>query len=336
VHSGQVLAEVAGRPLFVLLGAVPAYRDLRPGSEGTDVGQLQAALRDLGFADSDRAGYFGPKTKTAVVKFYSSIGFAAATTGGDDARAVRAAASALASARRDLDDAQRALATAKAAGDPTAIAAAQRAVDDANAAVTQARQEHDELVATTGPMVPLSELAFVAAMPARIDKLSATVGAAVTAPMIVISSGQLIVQASVTPADHELIKTGMAVVVTSELLGLTAEGTVDSVGELTTDSNGRSTYPVVVMPSTALDPRLAAQDVRVSVETARTAAEVLVVPLAAVSTNAVGVTTVSKWHTDGLVSAVEVRAGLSGGGFVEVTPVGGGSLQAGDQVVVGK
>ena len=42
---GSVIVEVAGRPLFVFPGTVPAYRNLSPGETGTDVAQLQAGLR---------------------------------------------------------------------------------------------------------------------------------------------------------------------------------------------------------------------------------------------------------------------------------------------------
>ena len=49
VDSGDHLGEVSGRPLFALRGNVPAYRDLKLGMTGSDVTQLQRALRDLGY-----------------------------------------------------------------------------------------------------------------------------------------------------------------------------------------------------------------------------------------------------------------------------------------------
>jgi hypothetical protein len=37
VNAGEVIVEVAGRPLVALPGDEPAYRDLRPGDSGKDV-----------------------------------------------------------------------------------------------------------------------------------------------------------------------------------------------------------------------------------------------------------------------------------------------------------
>ena len=47
VKAGAVLIEVAGRPVIVLPGGVPAYRTLTPGAKGPDVRQLQRALTAL-------------------------------------------------------------------------------------------------------------------------------------------------------------------------------------------------------------------------------------------------------------------------------------------------
>ncbi|MGY4900538.1 peptidoglycan-binding protein [Streptomyces sp. 900116325] len=84
LHMGQVLLEISGRPVFVLKGALPAYRDLRTGSRGEDVTQLQKALAAVGHSTGgDRAGVFGSGTEKAVVAFYRAIGFEPATAGAD-------------------------------------------------------------------------------------------------------------------------------------------------------------------------------------------------------------------------------------------------------------
>ncbi len=70
-----------------------------------------------------------------------------------------------------------------------------------------------------------------------------------------------------------------------------------------------------------------------TVTSAQTASPVLVVPLSAVSAGADGRTTVSVLGTNDQVSRVEIRAGVSGDGFVEITPIGG-ELSEGDRVVV--
>src|SRR5438874_2555423 len=48
-EEGDVILSASGRPVFVLQGQVPAYRDLVPGSIGDDVHQLEQALERLGF-----------------------------------------------------------------------------------------------------------------------------------------------------------------------------------------------------------------------------------------------------------------------------------------------
>lgn len=77
VTPGQVLAEIDGRPIFVLRGVLPAYRDLRFGDTGPDVAQLQASLRGLGYGDLDPSGRFGSGTAAALHAFYAAIGYSA-------------------------------------------------------------------------------------------------------------------------------------------------------------------------------------------------------------------------------------------------------------------
>jgi Putative peptidoglycan binding domain len=80
VRPGTVILEVAGQPLFVLAGTVPAYRNLVPGESGSDVAELQENLSLLGFSSgSDSAGVFGWGTGRAVAEFYHTIGYATPT-----------------------------------------------------------------------------------------------------------------------------------------------------------------------------------------------------------------------------------------------------------------
>src|SRR3712207_2505226 len=48
--AADVAMEVDGRPVFVLRGSVPMHRDLGPGTRGTDVLQLERALRRSGIS----------------------------------------------------------------------------------------------------------------------------------------------------------------------------------------------------------------------------------------------------------------------------------------------
>lgn len=71
---GDMVVEISGQPVFFLPGQVPAYRDLRPGANGPDVTQLQAALRKAGHVIGDPRGRYGPATAAAVGKLFKRSG----------------------------------------------------------------------------------------------------------------------------------------------------------------------------------------------------------------------------------------------------------------------
>jgi peptidoglycan hydrolase-like protein with peptidoglycan-binding domain len=75
VEPGQPVTEVSGRPVFVLPGELPAYRDVRPGDRGPDVRQLQRALRQLGYAVDDADGQVGTGTQRALRTLYQRHGY---------------------------------------------------------------------------------------------------------------------------------------------------------------------------------------------------------------------------------------------------------------------
>lgn len=75
VDEGEVVASVAGRPVIVLEGMFPAFRDLARGTEGVDVVQLQEALTRLGFYDGETDGVYGRATANAVRELYRENGY---------------------------------------------------------------------------------------------------------------------------------------------------------------------------------------------------------------------------------------------------------------------
>ncbi|MGE5829497.1 MAG: peptidoglycan-binding domain-containing protein, partial [Micromonosporaceae bacterium] len=178
IEPGDVVIEVSGRPLIALPGVVPARRDLRPGDSGADVAQLQAALRQLGYPGGDPSASFGPGTKAAITQLYRRLGYAVPTTGGrddlGDLPALRAAAQAVSQARQFLARGEQRVAAAQA--DLTEAQSAHprdpTAVDHANAALAvaatdlrvaadslaRAQQAQRQAIATTGALMPLSEV----------------------------------------------------------------------------------------------------------------------------------------------------------------------------------
>lgn len=79
--NGNLITQVAGRPVFVFAGSTPMYREIVVGNRGEDVAQLQADLGALGYATGDSPGYFGASTQAAVYEFYIRSGFAPASNG---------------------------------------------------------------------------------------------------------------------------------------------------------------------------------------------------------------------------------------------------------------
>ncbi|WP_218869852.1 peptidoglycan-binding protein, partial [Microbacterium sp. AK009] len=75
LRSGQLLASVSDRPIFVVFLNVPLFRDLRLNDVGTDVRALQEAL------GLSADGKVGADTMRAVRQLYVAAGFA--PPGGD-------------------------------------------------------------------------------------------------------------------------------------------------------------------------------------------------------------------------------------------------------------
>ncbi|MGO1592515.1 peptidoglycan-binding protein [Ancrocorticia sp.] len=77
LHSGGVLAEVSGRPVMGLALPFDLYRDIYVGDSGSDVREIQRALRDLGLYGGGIDGEYGPATAAAVKALYTRAGVAA-------------------------------------------------------------------------------------------------------------------------------------------------------------------------------------------------------------------------------------------------------------------
>ncbi|MGI6879658.1 hypothetical protein [Microbacterium sp. gxy059] len=111
----SVALEVTGRPVIVLPGDLPAYRNLRVGVAGPDVVQLKKALAAVGIDAGDpESDVFDAATANGVGALYTEVGYPAPEPeeGADDAvraaeEEVRTAEQMVADARTALDQAQR-------------------------------------------------------------------------------------------------------------------------------------------------------------------------------------------------------------------------------------
>jgi peptidoglycan hydrolase-like protein with peptidoglycan-binding domain len=77
IDAGSVAMEVDGRPVIVMPGAIAMHRDLRPGTRGPDVGQLEVFLAGAGFNPGPVDGVYDTAAQAAVAAYYASKGYEA-------------------------------------------------------------------------------------------------------------------------------------------------------------------------------------------------------------------------------------------------------------------
>ncbi|WP_354641198.1 peptidoglycan-binding domain-containing protein [Kitasatospora camelliae] len=343
VEPGRPIAEVSGRPVFALPGELPVYRDLRPGTTGPDVKQLQQALETLGFTSAgDAPGTYGPKTAAAVKSFYTSQGYDPLPAQPDGPARVAAAEDAVTAGQRAVEDARDAR---RAAAGTSGSTAARRKETRATEDLTKLRQRLTEAQDAAAAMVPATEVVYLTGFPARVDAVAGRIGGDVTGGLLTVSAGALVAKATLTPAQKRLVQVGQTASIVSEQNGLTTTATVASVsdGQLTGPGTGtadgggtgpQTAFQMVLQPGRPLDPGSLGEEVRLTVQAAASTEPVLVVPVSAVASTPDGKTQVTVVR-DGRREQVEVVCGMTGGGSVEVRPVEGAVLADGEQVVVG-
>jgi peptidoglycan hydrolase-like protein with peptidoglycan-binding domain len=74
VQRGQALYRVDDKPVLLLYGALPGYRELRVGSEGADVRQFETELRALGYTGFTVDDEYTSATAAAVEKLQEAAG----------------------------------------------------------------------------------------------------------------------------------------------------------------------------------------------------------------------------------------------------------------------
>ena len=227
VKPGDVIAEIDGRPVFVLRGRLPAYRDLHRGDHGPDVAQLQRALQSLGYADSDPPGYFEQSTALALLLFYRNLGY-------------------------DAPVYHRAPKRAKAKADPAVrgIANRLRATEPVMPSV----------------YLPKSEVVFIPAKSALVISAGARVGDLVAnSAVLTLATGNPYVSAVLSQHEAARARRGMSAQIVAASPRLTVTGTVTRVGSLATASGPPAGgYPVLVRPRRALPQRMIGARVRLT------------------------------------------------------------------------
>lgn len=130
VSAGVPVAEVSGRPVFVMDGARPVFRALGPGLSGADVAQLQAGL-GAGGCDAGDSAVFDEATKVCVAELYEAAGYSVVRTSETEEADLAEFRETVAAADDELVDAQAALEDAEAGPTELELLDARQAVDTA-------------------------------------------------------------------------------------------------------------------------------------------------------------------------------------------------------------
>ena len=365
LKEGDILLTASGRPVFLLQGDIPAYRDLTAGLSGEDIRQLEVALKRLKFDPGPVEGVYDEKTSAAVADLYTSAGYTSFTPSEEQLASLRSLENELAVAVNDkavaedtlvlaplavkAAQAQRASEVASASGSAQAAAqlngdiavktaedaqkAAEREVKRLTTLVDELTAEFESARGKTDSPVPIDEIVFIPSFPVRVEEINAKIGDAASGPVIVVTNNHLAIDSSLPLAEAPLVKPGMKVAIDEPDLGLQATGVVSRVAETpgTDGADGYHVYFEVLVDETQV--KLEGFSLRLTIPVESTGGSVMVVPISALFLAADGTSRVQV-DKDGKLEFLEVKPGLSADGFVEVTPVDG-TLSAGQLVLVG-
>lgn len=299
IRSGQVVAEVSDRPVFVLQGNLPLWRNLMPGESGKDVAELQTALADLGYSSgTDSYGFFGAGTEAAVRGFYQGIGYAPAI------------------------EPPSSVSTATVGGTRAGTRAGKTSTANPPAIVPMSE-------AWFVPSLP----AEVLSVPAYVGEVSAASLMTIAEGSLRLT-GQLdpSEESLVKVGLHVSVYSDVTGYTGTGKISSIGSQIVPS------GPNGGAYVPIYIRPRTLWPTSLNGQNVQITITAVTTGRPVLAVPVAAVSYGASGLAQVTVRGPGGVERRVAVRTGVSAGGYVEITALDGGerALAAGTQVVVGQ
>jgi hypothetical protein len=144
--EGDKALEVGGRPVLILQGKNPAYRDMRPGDNGPDVKQLEDALARLGLNPGSADGAYDDATARAVEDWYRKTGYEAYGPTESQRTAINAARDAVGRAEDGVLNATRGVTTARSTSSADKLLAVDERIRSARARVQTA---HDDAARNT-------------------------------------------------------------------------------------------------------------------------------------------------------------------------------------------
>lgn len=187
----SIALEVAGRPVIVLPGELPAYRTLSLGASGPDVVQFKTAVRTVGIDAGDPADpVFGPEAANAVATLYATAGYPVPESAEGSAENLRAAQESVRMAEQGLASAQNELALTPVGATPVEIREADNAVAGAQRELAAAQQATPRDPLQIGNLVDAVELAELRRQQLGADRTDAPQRAAVDSAAVQLAQAQ--------------------------------------------------------------------------------------------------------------------------------------------------
>ena len=218
--------------------------------------------------------------------------------------------------------------------EPPDSADAELQVESARQELADAEQDLADLAAATGVWLPAGELIVLGRLPVRVDLLTAERGTVVSGAFMTVTGSELAVRGSVSERDVDRVSEGSEARIDDRSLEAPIVGTVRLVDRRAGSRGVAPDRHYMEIVAENVPEHLVGTNVKIVIPVGGTDGAVLVVPAAALSATADGLTRVEVEQPDGTTRFVTVEPGLSTGGRAEVTPVGG-ELREGDRVVVG-
>ncbi|MFB7371565.1 hypothetical protein ACFC0D_17145 [Streptomyces sp. NPDC056222] len=315
--NGSLGAEVSGRPLFLLEGAFPAYRDLGEGMQGPDVRQLQQALGQL--YGTPATGTFDDRTARDLKRLYRSAGYrplpgaeggSADGTGGTGGRTGGSGADG-------------GLVGGTGGGTAASSGSEGSGGSDGTAGTPPPRTR-------TVVTLPMAEVVFMGSLPATVGEVSGRVGVNASEPLFTVTGGRWQIKVPVSDTalpDFTSLPQGTRAKVTGDRLG----GAVlrSSYERVSTGSPRHAYFDVTgAVPDTALGSPVKVEAVRRS-----SSPDSLIVPVSALWTDPAGLVSVTVVQGDRR-RHVPVDVGLTVRGRAAVTG-DDPALAKGAQLLVG-
>ncbi len=319
IGEGEVLFEIANRPVLVLRGNIPMFQEFVYGATGDDVTQLQSALARLGFDPGPIDGVYGPLTRAATAALFDGLGYKLDPLDRDETDSIDEASN-------RVVDADKAYDTAVESGEPAAELLQE---------LERARRDAQRVEADAAGVVALGMLLFVPRTPAQVGQVFVGLGQLVDGPVMSLTGSDVIVETSLPSEFVSYAAVGLEIELTGSNTGVSTTGTILELGATPGTRNvGPADYYLAIRVAGEDALTLTADDsILVTIPLSSTRGPVLSVPVSALVEQPDGTIIVSILD-GGVTRSVVVRVGLVARGIAEVESASG-SLEAGDLVIIG-